>query len=171
MARSLAVTFWFLQQESFLHSQKSYQGSQISEDGVLTGGQLNTSTASLFWNGGPTSGSYYHMWSEYVDSNNRGSGIIFRDSMNGQLYCFDSLASQKTGSIRLDTSNLITEFDPVYKSPVSFTTSFDVLWVGAVLTFNSGKTVDSIYPSNTSGPTGTAGLWVLASYPPTFGLS
>jgi hypothetical protein len=85
---------------------------------------------------------------------------MFRDDANRKLYRFDSIAGQKTGALKVDSSNRYIEYNPVGRAsyPASFLYSLDVTWHGAVVTFSN----DPIYPSSGSN----IGLWVIVESPP-----
>jgi hypothetical protein len=140
-------------------------GSQRTENGTSGGYPIVSSSASsplLFYNfttGGFQTG-WAHHWSEFI-SGSAGSGIMFRDDANRKLYRFDSIAGQKTGALKVDSSNRYIEYNPVGRAsyPASFQSSLDVAWHGAVVTFSSN---DPIYPSSGSN----IGLWVIVESPP-----
>ena len=88
---------------------------------------------------------------------------MYRDQNNDKLYDFDSFASIKTGSLYIDTSNKIIEFNPIYRFSVNgYQDDKDITWSGAVVNFSSGNPVDTIYPAATSD----IGLWLLVELPP-----
>jgi len=139
-------------------------GSQRTENGTSGGYPIVSSSSGtlLFYNftTGDFQTGWAHHWSEFT-SGNAGSGIMFTDDANRQLYGFDSIAGKKTGALKVDSSNRYIEYNPVGRAsyPASFLYSLDVTWHGAVVTFNG----EPIYP--TSG--GNIGLWVIGEYPPT----
>lgn len=138
--------------------------TQLTEDGQSADGKPITSISTLLFDGGT---AHQHQWSEYIDSNYRGIGIITRSIFNDRMYAFDNMIGQHTGSISLDPSNKKVELDPIKRFPVDLPQGFDITWVGGVVNFNSGNPVDSIYPSAGKN----LGLWVLAEYPPTVSIS
>ena len=129
-------------------------GAPLTEDGIDEDGYPETSISpdDLYYDGHPN--DWAHHWSQ-ISSGNAGAGVMFTDGDNQNLYVFDT--SSKRGALNIQ-SNLI-EVNPVDSalSPVSFTTSRDLVWYGAVVTFNG----EPIYPSS-----GYTGLWVMVEYPP-----
>ena len=127
-------------------------GTPLTEDGTDGVYPETSSSPGLFYDGSPT--GWDHHWSQ-ISSGNAGAGVMFTDGDNQNLYVFDT--SSKRGALNIQ-SNLI-EVNPVDSalSPVSFTTSRDLVWYGAVVTFNG----EPIYPSS-----GYTGLWVMVEYPP-----
>jgi hypothetical protein len=99
-----------------------------------------------------------HHWSQFTSGNN-GAGIIFKDSDNQKLYAFDSMAGNATGALNVSSTSI--ELAPVTSlHQVSFTTPMDIIWTGAVATFDTAST--PIY-YNDGQP---AGLWILAEFQP-----
>jgi len=128
-------------------------GTPLTEDGT-SGGYPETSTSTgLFYDSSPT--GWDHHWSQ-VSAGNSGAGVMFTDNDNQNLYTFDT--SDKRGALNVH-SNVI-EVNPVDSalSSISFTTSRDLTWYGAVVTFDG----EPVHP--TSGHTG---LWVMVEQPPT----
>jgi hypothetical protein len=127
-------------------------GTPLTEDGTDGVYPETSSSPVLFYDGSPT--GWDHHWSQ-ISSGNSGAGVMLTDGDNQNLYVFDT--SSKHGALNIQ-SNLI-EVNPVDSalSPVSFTTSRDLVWYGAVVTFNG----EPIYPSS-----GYTGLWVMVEYPP-----
>jgi hypothetical protein len=138
--------------------------------------QLSTSYSTIQTENGTNvalgSGTFYnsssgwtpHHWSQMSTStsNTRGAGIMFTDSANQMLYCFDSIAGHATGALRTNAgvSPKTIEFLPVTSSyPVSFKYALDVTWNGAVVTFDNTTPIYRTSDGN--------GLWILAKYPPT----
>ena len=78
---------------------------------------------------------------------------MFPDSTNHLLYYFDSIASGKTGALRVTSSGRIIEFNPIEMTPASFQNALDISWHGAVVNFDG---TDPIYPLS-----GNIGLWVM----------
>ena len=130
-----------------------------TEDGTAGGYPTVATGSGTFYN---YSGSWTpHHWSQMI-SGTRGAGIMFTDSANQLLYCFDSIAGDATGALRTNSySNPKTiELLPVTSShPAQFTYPLDVAWHGAVVTFD-GNT--PIYRTSDQ-----SGLWMLVEYPPT----
>ena len=82
---------------------------------------------------------------------------MFTDGENQNLYVFDT--SSKRGALNVN-SNLI-EVNPVDPSlsSISFIDSRDLIWYGAVVTFD-------FEPIYTSPANGHVGLWVMVENPP-----
>jgi hypothetical protein len=83
---------------------------------------------------------------------------MFTDDSNQKLYTFDSIAGNQTGALSADATGAIGLM-PVTTAQAKFNNSMNVIWYGAVVTFD-GTT--PIY--NNSDQTG---LWMLVEYPPT----
>ncbi len=125
----------------------------MTENGTLNGISLVTNGTGTFTN---STGNAHH-WSQLVNNALQGTGIMFTDSANQQLYAFDSMAGKFTGA--LNVSSALIELAPVTSiGSVSFTSASDLTWYGSVVTFNG---VNPIYANN-----GTSGLWPLAEQPP-----
>ena len=129
----------------------SYSGGQPQTE---NGTEVSTSTG-LFYN--CSASCWQHHWSQLTSaSGTKGTGIMFRDAANQMLYFFDNIAGSKTGA--LDVASDAIELCPVTSmASVSFTHALDILWYGAVVTFD-GTT--PIYKSDGSG------LWIIAEHPP-----
>jgi hypothetical protein len=95
------------------------------------------------------------MWA----SGNRGAGLMFTSSANQKLYAFDT--ASKTGALKVDSSARTIELLPITRSSVSFTSSKDIVWYGAVATF------DGTTPIYTVSGGKKTGLWIMVEYPPT----
>jgi len=95
-------------------------------------------------------------------SGTRGAGIIFTDMANQRLYVFDSTApGTPTGALKTSTTGGgLIELLPVTLRQVQFLYALDVVWHGAVVTF------DNTTPIYTTAGTPT-GLWITVEYPPT----
>jgi hypothetical protein len=129
-------------------------GQPQVENGLnATGYPLVSNATGLFYN---ASSVWQHHWSQFVQGT-RGVGIMFTNDSNQKLYTFDSIAGKNTGALSADPSGAI-ELLPVTTTPASFNNSMDVIWYGAVVTFD-GTT--PIY--NNSDQTG---LWILVENPP-----
>jgi hypothetical protein len=133
--------------------------SALTENGTRADGYPNVSTASsLFYN---MSNIWQHHWAQLNSGATRGFGIMFTDAANKMLYCFDAIAGKTTGALNVTTTLGTVELLPVAKNlnaSVSFTYPLDVIWYGAVATFD-GTT--PVYNSSNQ-----SGLWVLVEYPP-----
>lgn len=121
-----------------------------------------------------------HHWSEYIKDGD-GTGIMFTDNPNLELYAFDSIASQKTGALNVVAIgewkwvgwgwwghwewsgwHPAVEFNPVARFSADFTSPLDVTWHGAVVTFED----EPIYQSSDG-----TGLWVIVEHPPVVAVS
>ncbi len=128
-----------------------------TENGTSAGFPIIAKTSDTYSSYGS---STMHRWSELINSANQGSGLIFTNKANQQLYVFDALpASTSKGAIRTTSTSI--ELVPVSQASVSFTAALDVTWSGAVVTFDNTTPVCKMFDAST--PTG---LWILAEYPP-----
>lgn len=128
--------------------------SPQTENGTSSGFPIVQSGTGTFYN---SSSVWQHHWSQFI-SGTKGAGIMFTDEANKMLYVFDSNTS-KTGALKVDATARTIELLPITRLPVSFfTSSKDVAWYGAVITFD-GTT--PIYNSSNK-----SGLWVTVEYPP-----
>jgi len=137
----------------------AYTTSQ-TENGTLNGYPTVSNESGVFHNSSDV--SWQHHWSQIIYTSTQGVGVIFRDSSNQMLYVFDSIAGNKTGALNVNAKIGAIELLPVASSlnaPVSFLYSLDIVWYGAVVTFD-GTT--PIYNSSNK-----SGLWVTVEYPPT----
>lgn len=89
---------------------------------------------------------------------------MFTDGGNKGLYALDGIASQATGGVNVIGASRVIEVSPVGRSqyPATFTRSLDLVWHGAVVTFNN----EPIYPT-----AGNTGLWVVVERPPVVAVS
>jgi uncharacterized protein (UPF0333 family) len=127
-----------------------------TEDGTSGGFPVVANGHGVFSN--DTIGGWTpHHWSQLI-SGTRGTGIMFTDSANLQLYAFDSIAGSSTGALSATSTSLI-ELLPVDLHQVQFTNAMDITWCGAVVTFDDTA---PIYRNSDE-----SGLWILAEYPPT----
>jgi hypothetical protein len=132
--------------------------SALTENGTLGLYPRVSMASTLFYN---MSNVWQHHWSQLNSSMTRGFGIMFPDDSNRKLYYFDSMASDKTGCLSVSSSSKTIEFLPVKRSQVSgFTSSLDICWFGAVVTFDN---TTPVYRVVNGVPTG---LWMLVEYPP-----
>ncbi len=134
-----------------------------TENGTLAGLPQNvtTTSADLFYNF--SDGNWAHHWSQFI-SGTTGAGIMFTDSANQNLYVFDSMTHNVTGSLQANSTMSTIQLLPVTTSLLNSSTTLnpgiqDITWYGAVATFG-GTT--PIY--NNSDQTG---LWMIVEYPPT----
>jgi hypothetical protein len=130
-------------------------GQPQTENGTASGYPIVSSTTGLFYNF--SSSVWQHHWSQFT-SGTKGAGIMFTDDANKMLYVFDNSTS-KTGALQVDGTARTIELLPVVRFPVQFTSSKDVMWNGAVVTFD-GTT--PIYEGSNQ-----TGLWIIVEYPPT----
>lgn len=128
-----------------------------TENGTLNGFPIATNTTGLFYNF--SDGTWAHHWSQFI-SGTRGAGIMFTDAANQRLYTFDAIAGSKTGALRTDSVNSLIELLPVTLNTVQFKYALDVIWHGAVVTFD-GTT--PIYKEESGVKTG---MWITVEYPP-----
>jgi hypothetical protein len=135
-------------------------GSQQTENGTASGYPIVSGTTGSFYN--LSDSSWAHHWSQFI-SGTRGTGIMFTDSANQQLYYFDSIAKSKTGALKASNTyaGRTIELLPVTMAQADFTNALDIAWHGAVVTFD-GTT--PIYKEESGNITG---LWIIVEYPPT----
>lgn len=141
----------------------TYPNSQSQTENGTAGGYpvVSNITNVSFYN---SSTQYWtHHWSQFI-SGTTGSGIMFTDSDNLRLYCFDNQTS-KTGALTVSNNsgspleNKI-EFAPITRVTIyNYTQASDITWYGAVVTFDH---TTPIY--NNADKTG---LWIIVEYPPT----
>lgn len=127
-------------------------GTPLTEDGTSGGYPVTNSSAIVFYDGYPT--GWDHHWSQ-INSGSDGAGFMFTDAGNQALYVFDD--SNERGALDIHSNSI--EVNPVESSlsSVSFTTSQDLVWYGAVVTFNT----ETIYRTSDD-----VGLWVMVENPP-----
>ena len=137
------------------------RGQALTEDGTSSGhSRASTSPPTVFYDGGS---AWAHHWSEFSRGSN-GAGVMFTNASNFKLYTFDGpeYAGDATGALYIEKQASETighiEVNPVERYQVTFTNALDVIWYGAVVTFDS----EPIY----STACGNSGLWVLVEYPP-----
>jgi hypothetical protein len=134
-------------------------GTAMTENGTASGYPLVTNGTGTFYNS--SSSLSAHHWSQFWSSGSKGAGIMFTDSANQMLYFFDSIAAGKTGALKPDTSQGRIELLPVTLTQVGFTYALDVIWYGAVVTFDGTTPIYKQQGGNTSG------LWIIVESPPT----
>jgi hypothetical protein len=115
---------------------------------TATGTFFNQSTASA------------HHWSQ-LSSGTNGAGIMFTDTGNNELYCFDNMAGTQTGGLRVNAAAGTIELLPVEMAPVSFTAALNTIWSGAVSTYSNTM---PIYQTTSGKITGS---WINVECPPT----
>jgi len=132
-------------------------GAQLQTENGTSGGYpvvaAGTGVFSNYTSGGWTE----HHWSQ-ITSGTKGAGIMFTDAFNLKLYAFDSMAGTSTGALSATSTSLV-ELLPVKLHQVQFTSALDIMWRGAVVTFDNTA---PIYKSSDG-----SGLWMLVEYPPT----
>ncbi|MFA5365655.1 MAG: hypothetical protein WC325_10795, partial [Candidatus Bathyarchaeia archaeon] len=127
-------------------------GSSLTEDGTSGGYPETSDSNGLFYDGSPS--GWAHHWSQ-ISSGVFGAGVMFNDDSNENLYIFDDV--QKSGALNVQSSRIeVNPVDSILHS-VSFQTSKDIVWYGAVVTFSG----EPIYPLS-----GHNGLWVMVEHPP-----
>ena len=133
-------------------------GQQRTENGTSSGYPISSTASGVFYNFTSFPNGWAHHWSEFI-SGSSGSGVMFTDAGNRRLYALDGIAGQATGGVNVIGASRIIEVSPVGRSqyPAAFTRALDLVWHGAVVTFNN----EPIYPT-----TGNIGLWVIVEYPP-----
>jgi hypothetical protein len=141
-------------------------GQQMTENGTATGYPIVSNSTASYYN--QSASSLMHHWSQFISSSYNGAGIMFTDYANQMLYTFDSMAGgSKTGALKVSTSpDRTIELLPVTLASKSFTYALDVMWYGAVATFNSGAT--PVYKEQSGIKTG---LWIIVEYPPTIAVN
>ncbi|HXX87911.1 MAG TPA: hypothetical protein VEH86_05650 [Candidatus Acidoferrum sp.] len=128
-------------------------GQPQVENGVAGGYPIVSNSTGLFYN---SSSVWQHHWSQFIQGT-KGAGIMFTNASNQELYTFDNIAGKTTGALSVNPSGTMGLM-PVTTAPASFNYSMNVIWYGAVVTFD-GTT--PIY--NNSDQTG---LWMLVEQPP-----
>jgi hypothetical protein len=136
-----------------------------TENGTSTIAPIVTAGTGTFTN---YNGTTLHQWSQFINSAGAGTGMMFKDLANKQLYFFDAKGSNPalTGALNVsDAGTKSIELAPV--SPLRTVLGYntpsgdEVSWIGAIATFDSNMT--PIYTIN-SGI--TTGLWLLVEYSP-----
>jgi len=142
------------------------QTQAMTENGTINGVPYVSNGTGLFFNYGFSNGTWTpHHWSQLINPELQGTGIMFTDSANKKLYTFDSIAGKATGALNVNNNAPSIELDPVTSlGSVAFETPLDVTWYGAVATFSG---TNPIYSNN-----GTAtGLWSLVEQPPSISIT
>jgi hypothetical protein len=132
-------------------------GSPQTENGTSSGFPIVRNGTGTFYN--YSSSVWQHQWTQMWASGNRGAGLMFTSSANQKLYAFDT--ASKTGALKVDSSARTIELLPITRFSVSFTSSKDIVWYGAVATF------DGTTPIYTVSGGKKTGLWIMVEYPPT----
>jgi hypothetical protein len=139
----------------------------VTENGTATGLPSVSYDEGFFYNFSDIfENGWAHHWSELVE-NDHGFGVMMPTEQNLQLYALDKIAGDKTGCIDIDDSHsygsqtVTIEVKPASSlAMASFTHALDLIWYGAVVTFDGDN---PIYPDTG----GTTGLWITVEYPPT----
>ena len=131
-------------------------GQQQTENGTASGYPIVSSSTGTFYN--YSTSTWAHHWSQYI-SGLKGAGIMFTDDANRKLYAFDTIASAKTGAIRVNSDRSI-ELLPVVRYQVQFKYALDVMWYGAVVTFDATTPIYQVVGSQKTG------LWITVECPP-----
>jgi hypothetical protein len=132
-----------------------------TENGTVTGlpQVAVTNGTDLFYNF--SDGRWAHHWSQFI-TGTTGSGIMFTDSANGNLYIFDSTVGKKIGGLQTNSTAKAINMLPVVTSllyPNSLDPGMqDMTWSGAVATFAATAPIYNNLDQT--------GLWVLVEYPP-----
>jgi len=137
-------------------------GEVKTENGTLNGYPVVSNATDLFYN--YSASAWAHHWSQLM-SGTKGVGIMFTDAANQKLYMFDPIAGNKTGGIRVNATAGTIELAPIAINQASFTYALDVVWHGAVTTFDGTA---RIYREENGD---TLGLWTSIEYPPTVTVS
>ena len=130
-------------------------GTPMTENGTIALYPNSSNSTGLFYDFSPT--GWDHHWSQFI-SGTAGTGIMFTDTANEQLYAFDNIIGNQTGAIYVNNATKYIEINPVEVNSVTFTSATDLTWYGAVVTFDS----EPIYRSSDN-----VGLWVMVEHPPT----
>lgn len=143
----------------------SLTGQIQTENGTVSGLPIVSNATNLFYN--YSASSWAHHWSQSVSAA-KGAGIMFTDSANQNLYIFDSITGIKTGALNTNSTGII-QVSPIAKSQLSFNTTLDprmqdIIWYGAVATFDMTTPIYNTPIYNNSDQTG---LWMIVEYPPT----
>lgn len=134
-------------------------GQPQTENGTISGYPIVSHITGLFYN--YSTSRWAHHWSQFI-SGTKGAGIMFTDNANQKLYFFDAVAGSKTGALKVsNSSERIIELLPVTMASTEFKYALDIIWYGAVVTFD-GTT--PLYKEEYGNKTG---LWILVEHPPT----
>ncbi len=136
-------------------------GQPQTENGTVLGMPTVSSATGTFYNYSTT--LWAHHWSQMI-SGTTGAGILFGDTANKKLYTFDT-QTNKTGGLKTNSATRTIELLPVTRYSVKFTYALDVVWHGAVVTFDGGIPIYSVTGNEHSG------LWVTVEYAPNIAVS
>ncbi|MGQ9550918.1 MAG: hypothetical protein ACUVUE_00690 [Candidatus Bathycorpusculaceae bacterium] len=128
-----------------------------TENGTASGFPAVTNMTGLFYNF--SDGAWAHHWSQFI-LETRGTGIMFTDSANQMLYVFDAIAGNNTGALKADSAEQTIELLPITLNQVQFSSALEILWHGAVVTF------DETTPIYIDDGGIKNGLWMTVEYPP-----
>jgi len=129
-----------------------------TENGTNSGTPIVTNGSGTFYK--YSEDVWEHHWSQ-LTSGNKGTGIMFTDTANLNLYIFDSTPpGTPTGALDVDQGNRRIELLPVELRQVQFTNALTITFEGAVATFDN---TTPIYSSDSSS---TSGLWILVEHSP-----
>jgi len=137
-------------------------GEVKTENGTLNGYPVISNATDLFYN--YSASAWAHHWSQLM-SGTKGVGIMFTDAANQKLYMFDPIAGNKTGGIHANATAGTIELAPIAINQASFTYALDIVWHGAVSTFDGTA---KIYREENGN---AIGLWTIVEYPPTVTVS
>ncbi|MGA9387953.1 MAG: hypothetical protein WBV70_03905 [Candidatus Bathyarchaeia archaeon] len=137
---------------------------QLTENGTQlpTGTQVSTNTG-IFYN--YTGAEWAHHWSQTANISalnpKRGTGVMFNNNTNLQIYCFDNQTS-KTGGLNVTSGDKTIELMPVkrYQTVDFHSQLLDLTWTCVIVTFDNST---PIY-TETAGI--KSGLWITVEYPP-----
>lgn len=136
---------------------------QLTENGS----QVSANTG-LFYN--YTGPEWAHHWSQTAGSPSlspaNGTGVIFNDNTNLQMYSFDN-ATSKSGGLNVSSSDKTIELMPVkrYQTTDFHAQLLYLTWTCAIVTFDQ---TTPIY-AEVSGV--KSGLWITVEYPPVVAIS
>lgn len=134
-------------------------GQPQTENGTINEYPIVSNITGLFYN--YSTSRWAHHWSQFI-SGTKGAGIMFTDNANHKLYFFDAVAGSKTGALKVsNSSERSIELLPVTMASTEFKYALDIIWYGAVVTFD-GTT--PLYKEEYDNKTG---LWILVEHPPT----
>jgi hypothetical protein len=134
-------------------------GQPRTENGTTNGSPIVSSVTGSYYN--YSTSRWKHHWSQFT-SGTDGAGIMFTDDANRMLYAFDTIASGKTGALKIsNSSGRAIELLPVTLRQAQFKYALDVTWQGAVVTF------DGTTPICKEDGDAKTGLWITVEYPPT----
>jgi hypothetical protein len=140
-----------------------------TENGTALSDPIVGSASGTFYNYFPGVNTTLHHWSQFTwGTGAQGTGIMFTNTTNQNLYAFDPRATGPTGSLNVSTTFKTIEFSPVTQllgqvSGFPTPNTFGITWSGAVVTFDS---TTPIYAG-----LGQPGLWILAELPPSIAVA